>query len=437
MLVYSNTWVLGNSIDSQWTNVANILEIPILLVLKQYSDIYIEFVNNETNIKYYYDLSLAGIDVLTTYPNILSFLTYANGYINDDTLITNFDSSKLNLVNYFNMFSANYEARLNNNFNESNILNLPTVYNSNLILTNKHYAISNAYIYSNCLITINGFLYDFFINNNNEIEVINGGKGFSSILNSQVGVLNFSDLGGIQRESITLENITNLDNLYTDLKLTTPSNFNPNTQSLLISVGGYLVILNDDSVFIDDNNLLNINLSELNFVTKYIETSLYMDLDNILYENEAIYFKTYDSGVDGNGSYNPNDGTYSGAISNELILNYLSNTPWFYIILNTPKISIKTYYPQISNFPGCLVLNTDPIYPLVTYTGRIVEYDYECRKSDYKINVLDEILKHVLFIGNNNSESNTFYGNWCSDGYSNESSFLTSTASFLKIYNQT
>ncbi len=436
MLVYSQTWALGFSITSQWTVIRDILELPISTILTKCRKIYIEFKDTETDILYYYNIAFATIEVLATYDNLLAFLTYGQGYINEETLTTNFNPNTYQLVNYFNLFEANYTAKLNNNFRKNNFINPPKWINNNLIISNTHYPISNNYITNNCLITVNGFIHNFFINSKDDIEVINGGVTFQKLLNSQAGVLDFSTLGSITRIPITINDILTKEDLYTDIQLNVPLGFNSSTQTLMVVLGGYLTFLDDTNIYIDSDNILHINLSKLDFIDKYVESSLYLDLTSMIYENEVIYFNANGESFEGQGSYNQETGQMDWVITNDLILSYITSTPWFFVVLDNPSIEQDFFYPQISNFPGSLDIDIEPLYPFVTFTGRIIEYGIERLPNKYKVHVLDEILKHVVFVGANNENNNNFYSNWYIKDLKANTNQYSATAGFLKISSQ-
>ncbi len=432
MLNYSNTWVLESYITSQWKTISNILDIPMPLILKSCYKVYIEFQDPNTSDIYYLELYSIPANVLLQYQNISSFLQDNIDYINNQENLASFiNFSDFQLVNYYNLFDSNYSVDIGTS--------LPSIYSpqQNLILKNDAYPISNNYVNKYDLITINGFIHNYFINENNKIEVINGGNTFLNLIGSQLGVLDFSNIGSLTRIPFNSTAIINQDNLFNDTQINIPEGYNPEQNTLVLIVGGYMCFIDNDIIYIDENNIIHIDFSELNFVNRYIETSLYLDIETLAYENEIIYFSAYGEGFNGEGGYSCDTGCYEGAITNTLITTYIDNTPCMFVIINNPNVQLESYFPHLSNFPGLIESNIEPIYPLVTYTGRIVEYTHRRENNKYIIRVRDKILEHIVFVGSDYYTNNTFYGNWYQENVNYSKNVFTSTAAFLKIYTQT
>jgi hypothetical protein len=439
-------WVLGNNITDQWVSISNALNVPILALLNAYQQIYLEYTENGTT--YYFNLCSVNPELLIPYSNSdkllytnLSDFLAANGnlLIIGSNVQLQLNIENYNLVNYHNLFDANYRVKVNG---------------ADLTLINKVYPISPEYVLNNCLITINGFIYPTELSVNpaglslgNDISVINGSTNFTKLIGSQLGVLDFSDIGTLSQFPFSSKDFINADGYYSNIKLALPSQYNPAINSVLVILNGYLNLIDGEALSIS-NGQLNINISMLNFVSRYLETSIYMPLSDLIVNGSEInYFPSQDnylsySGISdgyselleattGYGSYNDNQ-----IVNDQLIMDYINNTPCMIVLVNTPTIQSQSFYPQTGNFPGRIDLPIDPLYPLTTYTGRLVEYTKTKNENNYKLEVIDEVLKHLVFVGSNYYTNNTFYSDWSLTNVNYSKSTLTVSCSFLKLYTQ-
>ena len=215
--------------------------------------------------------------------------------------------------------------------------------------------------------------------------------------------------------------------------MNTPSDYNANINSLVVVLGGYFIFIDNKSIWIDANNIIHLDLSQIDFLNKYIESSIYLDIEELVYTNELVYFCDEDSF----DSYNNFTGYYDQEIiGDSLIINYINNTPCFLLLIDNPNVQISNYFPLDSHAPGRIELDVKPIYPLVTSTGRIIEYTYTKQHQKYELMVLDEVLKYVTFVGGNSISSNTFYSNWYTNPLNRINNTYVATTNFIKLYSQ-
>lgn len=425
MWVYSNIWGLRNNITAQWKNGNAILDLDMQYVLMNYVSIYIEFIDNETNQIAYYNLYNTPISILTEYASILSFLTNANGYITDGTLETNVNFNYYTLVKYYNLFKANFTVKL------------PKT-TTDLVIKNDLYPISADFIRNYYLITINGYVHNYYTNTevttdhygniqvNNSINILNGQETFKKLIRSQLGALDFSSIGSLVQTPFCSTDFINSSNYFLDIQLPLPVDYSSDSQSLMLVIGGYIHYLNQGFTIDYDNNIININLSQTMFLERYIESSLYFNLDST-YLDETIWYNGFYSYSD----YNSEDIT---SVSDLVIQTYIDNTPCSIVVVNNPNLGINNYFINNSDFPGTFITNEEPLYPLMTSSGRLIEYTYEEHLRGYKLTILDEVLKHVVIRKFDSNITNSFYRGWYNGQYTNPPLFVT--GSFLKLYVQ-
>ena len=63
------------------------------------------------------------------------------------------------------------------------------------------------------------------------------------------------------------------------------------------------------------------------------------------------------------------------------MIEYLNLTPCFFLLVNSPNVQINYYYPESNSYQGKIKTNIDPVYPLVSQTGRIIEYSRRKREN--------------------------------------------------------
>lgn len=422
-------WVLGNNITDQWRSIIDLLTAPMISLLRRTRRIYLELsYNNQT---YYFDIGTVSPAVLLMYNTLEDFYTaYLPTLISlaeQGSLEVNKQFRTFKTVNYYNLFEANYRVEIKE---------------PNLRIYNELYPISNSYIYRYCLLTLNGFIYPTQLFNN-ELYVLNGAGMFTNLIGSQLGVLDFSELGQVTQIPFNSIDLGNQTDLYREFSVQLPINYVAGEYTPMLVVGGYLSTLDDSCLELVGDTLV-FSLCDTNFINRYLESSIYAGLETLLVDgNEIIEFVPDFSpytcdGINLNidyGVYGPY-GDMNTVVSDDFVKSYINAMPCMVILVKTPTICSEKYYPRLSNFPGVMDLDFKPIYPLVTYTGRIVEYETASEIDGFKLQVLDEVLKHVVFVGSDYYTNTTFYSNASTPVINYSKNSPTSAASFLKIFKE-
>lgn len=426
---FTKGWVLGNNITDQWRPIIDLLTAPMISVLRRTRKVYIELLDN--GVYYYFDLGTISPEELLTYTTIgdfyIAYLPNIIAMAEQGLLETNKSFKSFKTVNYYNLFEANYKVR---------------VVEPDLLIYNELYPISNSYVQKYCLLTINGFIYPTRLTNG-ELYVNNGSSMFINLIGSQLGVLDFSELGQLTQIPFGSAELNTQTDLYREFSIPLPSNYVAGEYTPMLVVGGYLSTLNDSCLRQVGNNLV-FSLCDTNFINRYLESSIYVGLDTLLINgNEVVEFMPNFSPYScenmgsntGYGMYGPY-GNMDTILSDDFVKSYIDSMPCIVILVKTPLVQTEKYYPRLSNFPGIMDLDFKPIYPLVTYTGRIVEYETAVEDNNFRLQVLDQILRHVVFVGSDYYTNTTFYSNAAPPVINYSQHSATSTASFLKIFKE-
>ncbi|MGI9213884.1 MAG: hypothetical protein ACR2HF_15565, partial [Methylococcaceae bacterium] len=135
-------------------------------------------------------------------------------------------------------------------------------------------------LYRHCLVSVNGYLHPSDYDDTG-LYVAGGGRSFRCSRQNQVGLHSFADIGDIRAVPITVDQIHEMDTdtlLKTRLYLQLPTGTDTQNKSVILSLGGYLV-LPDPNVFWPINaTTYALSLDNLPYLERFIESSHYLDL---------------------------------------------------------------------------------------------------------------------------------------------------------------
>lgn len=154
-------------------------------------------------------------------------------------------------------------------------------------------------------------------------------------------------------------------------------------QSVMISIGGYLHCADSIiDVLSATEGIIKINMEYMSLARRLFEMSRYMDLDSLQITRSPL---------------KPGALVISEFNSNQFIERLLCMSQSFLVIVDTPTLTRKTIAVKNPELPGFYEYGQEPIYPLLTPTGRINDYWLSKQGSVYVMAVTNNFYQRFSY----------------------------------------
>jgi hypothetical protein len=206
-----------------------------------------------------------------------------------------------------------------------------------------------------CLISVNGY-YHLTDTDKKYTYVLDGSKSFFKTAYNHVGILSFYNVGKLTKYKITDDVIYSLEarplkeRCY--IKVDTGSDLSDKT--ILLVMGGYLILPMDNVMFRNSVNSIVINISAMPYVERIAESANILNLASI--------------GVDKD--------TISGEMiySDAFIRKYLKLQQSFLVVVDNSDLFYLRRNLANNNFPGLFITDSEPDLPMFVGYGKTAEY---------------------------------------------------------------
>ncbi len=211
-------------------------------------------------------------------------------------------------------------------------------------------------VVENCLFTVNGFVHraDYTLDGITVYDA-NTSKGVQDDTN--VGVIDFRELGGIEIVDVTRANITRVTAgkpLNKGIYLKLPRAVSGTTPFLVVA--GYLLPMNKCYKVVSDD-ILKIDFTHFNWGERFIGAKEWIDLS-------ALDVETV-----GDDGYSK-----SSLYSDETLRRLIDHRQTFVVLVKDTDIRVGKFKLSTVNLPNCFEAYKAPIEPLMLGDGRLAEY---------------------------------------------------------------
>lgn len=369
---YNCLGMLGkeNVPNSRWREV-KLLHTEMKTIYSSYSEVIaiLQFPLDET--EYCFDLNSIKSSYLNSTITFGEFLTL-NG---NNVLTTNTDVPKLvnAKVSYCDAIYGGYNPKPIS-LKHANDTELDITEKPDLLLTkdNLDYSIFKDY----GLVSVNGYMH---LSDANEkgIYVDDGTKSLLISGQNNIGIHSFYNLGKITKIPITKEMISRLHPdtpLRNKLCITFEEDLS--NKSLMLVIGGYIHIKDSSKFYKLTGNILYVDTLNFPLLDRFYESLNYIDLSSLSFvhkptlENRQLILDEFNK--------------------DELILDYFTLSQSFLVIIDTPNIYADKVSIETTKIPRLSISHTEPKYPLITGSGRLLEYWKTVEEGKWAIKGIDD-----------------------------------------------
>lgn len=385
---------LENTVDAQYT-ATDVSQTPINILYSLYTEIYLTLSNPYLPANVYVNME----DLKPQLAGYSGLISQWLGNIGNMTLptIASLPTAGVLYARYSDATHSAYK------FDVDKVgfqipLNYPSDLLPDLKISRPGYSTDLTLINKYCLTTVNGFLHPTDSDGYTSY-ILSGAQTMRKANNNNVGILSFLDIGTVQTYPIDPNQVyadsSNTNSALSD-KMYLYLNQNISGQTVMLSLGGYLVAPQKNLFYQVGNNTFCLHTAALPMLERYFESIPYLDLSSL-----------------GLATYPYNSNTINGAefLSQATLLKYLQLPQSFWIVVNTPRLNFTPQYIQASKLPGSFISGTKPNNPLIVGYGRMAEYWPVYEDGKYSMHVDNSFLLNYDFstnpVGNTGNVNNS------------------------------
>lgn len=250
---------------------------------------------------------------------------------------------------------------------------------SDLLLVKPNISIEDLNDYVLC--TVNGFLHRASFNEIG-LQIPYGALSIDVCNDNKVGLISFKEIGKLTQLPITSNMIHRMNNFPYQHEVYIETGLDLTDKSVMVSLGGYLHV--EDSVvdvISPDEGIIKLTFDKINLIRRLYEMRKYLNLDSLPFLRSDIR-KDAVSVLDFHSDAN--------------LLSYLTMAQSFIIIVDAPILYTNKVLLAKPGLPGFYEHITEPISPLQSPTGRLLEYWYRLEYDRWVISVGENLFRNYL-----------------------------------------
>lgn len=382
-------------------------------IANSYSEVYMTLTNTVANTNIVVDFTAASQKYSAYIGALASLLAIIP--LTDMTVITALPNLTVKYVKYAEATQNGYVFDITKvGYNLP--VNYPVESKTDLVMSRPHTPTVMSLIHTNCLVTVNGYLH--LTDTNGTFAYIYGGATTArKSTDTHVGIISFADIGTVTKVPIVAANIafdTSNPSYVNRLLLTITQPIVG--QTVMMSVGGYLVTPDPNIFFQLNANTFVFNIQSLPLLARLIESMNDIDLSSLNLSAGNL----------------PAPGAISAtvALSQASIIAYMTLIQSFFILINGPALIIDKYYVNASGAVGEFTSFIEPCYPLVVNYGKMAEYWVENGANrEWRLRVTEPMLQNFTFLSEPTASLTTI-----NDALVPQAEYKAASAVLLKIH---
>lgn len=380
MYQYSKAAAIERSNGAQWLPV-DIENLLVYDIFTNYSKVVVELTTIYLTAPIFVDLDTLKVDY-ASYPGTFAALLVSLG---NRTLeqTDHLPNSVIKYWKYSDAFRAGYKVKLC-----MAGVNVPANYPESefhdVALSRPNFDTDLQMLHDYCLVTVNGMLH-MTDSDGTSCFVYGAGKTLRKSRLNQLGLISFMDIGKIKKIPITDDMIfgqsdTEALSHRTYLQL----NENLTNKSVLLSIGGYLLLPGEAGFTQTSDQIFSINPSALNLLERFFESSNYLDLSSLGLSTDEDFKDAIN---------------VPEFLSDAVFKECLKLSQSFFIVVDAPNLFVNRINIRHSGMPGMFTTYQDPVYPLAVGYGKLAEYWKTHEDGHWAVSVQDSYYRNFAFDG--------------------------------------
>lgn len=214
------------------------------------------------------------------------------------------------------------------------------------------------------------------------LVIQDAGRSLQASKENRVGIINFEKVGQIERFAITADMLVPpTDDLpYTDSVYLKLSGIDTTNKTVGIVIGGYIHLL-DNAYDQVGSNLLKLNMRDYPIVERYWILKQNTDVSSI----KLTSFNNRKDKLD-----------FSELTSKENIAALLTLSQSFVFTIDATDIGVARLMVHQAELAGRYMAYSKPMYPLISDTGRLINYTWYAAKHDYVVRTSDYFFTNYM-----------------------------------------
>lgn len=246
-----------------------------------------------------------------------------------------------------------------------------------------------SFLHTHCLVTVNGYVHATFHDSisPDHCYVKDACTSAAIARINNVGAVSFNNIGELFKIRIDPEAILPINvgqPLIDGLQFTIEA---PDSipvvagKALFLVLGGYMIFIENNKLSMIGDNTFRLNLRNINYVEKILESKRYIDLSPLGLTENPEYI----------GAVNQDE-----LFSDEVIKNYLTLSQSFLVVLDASEFGIDKIAVKNMNAPGLFTSYTEPLYPMFVGYGRLAEYWKRQEGGRWTMTVTDSFTRDYI-----------------------------------------
>lgn len=233
------------------------------------------------------------------------------------------------------------------------------------------------------LFTINGYIHNSLSLEN--IAYIKDGMKSANIAGSYTsGLISFAQMGTLERIKLQPENITPFENdgtLKEKISFIVPEY--KEGKAFLFVMGGYLILPKEGRFYQVDKGKFVLDISNMNFVEKILESSNFIDLRSLELTRPA--------------NMKQEAFIMDELYSDEVLKRYLTLSQSFFVMFSFDNIQLGSEVLMHEPYPGRFVSVREPVEPLMGGYGRLMEYWPRKGRNSWMVETNDNYRRDYIY----------------------------------------
>lgn len=279
---------------------------------------------------------------------------------------------------YLDAYRAGYKVMLAGPPNVAPDAQLPTQAKTSVYLTKDGVDFRTFGKYA--LVTINGFLHRVAFDQNGA-WVIDASKSLWKSNQNQIGIINFQKVTSFTTVGVTPDMVykaQDSEQYCNYMRIDLGQDIS--NKSVMLSLGGYLHVLDEKTFFRVSNTAVVIDFNNLSLFERYHESLPYLDYSSLPFDRSSA---------------NDTQVPIQSFLSDANLLAYMQLSQTFFIIGDNPEIYKDTKYVQ--TIDHAMVAFEKPQWPLMSGIGRLQDYWYTEEDGQWGVSVVDNQWQHRLY----------------------------------------